>query len=221
MIQDEDIASIILYEDNHLLALDKPPLLLTQDSPRVSLSLESVARRYIKKRDQKTGEAFLHAIHRLDKEACGVVLFAKSSKGLSRLNQAMREKRFSKSYLAVVQGAMKDKQGVWEDAISHGHLKAIIGEKKGSRQAKLSFRVIEQNSRLAHLMINLDTGKYHQIRVQSASRGHPILGDTKYGSCFKGKVGGIALCHKTLQFVHPVTQQPIIIDSKQSLEAWL
>ncbi|PCI76626.1 RNA pseudouridine synthase [Candidatus Aerophobetes bacterium] len=211
----------ILYEDNHLLALDKPPLLLTQDSPQSTRSLESLARDYIKERDQKKAGVYLHAVHRLDKEACGVVLFAKTSKALSRLNKAMREGKFSKEYHAVVEGYVSGDEGEWENFISHGSHRAIIGKREGCSKAVLAFKCLKRGANRTHLHIDLKTGKYHQIRAQSSHRSHPVLGDKKYGSCFKGKTGGIALLHKTLQLEHPTTHVLIVIESKQDVKAWL
>lgn len=215
------IKPIILFEDNHFLALDKPAMVLTQDSPIVHTSLESGARAFIKERDGKPGKVYLHAAHRLDKEAFGIVLLVKTSKALSRLHKTIQTGGFSKHYLALVAGKPETDQGVWEDWLTHGHLKAFVGKKEGARFAKLSFEVSAKYGSCSLLSIQLETGRYHQVRVQSSHRDLPIAGDEKYGSHIKSGGKGIALCHKTLKFTHPVTKEEVVIESKQGMSAWL
>lgn len=211
----------ILYEDNHLLILDKPAMLLTQDGLEGKDSLETLARRFIKERDEKPGNVYLHAVHRLDKEAFGIVVLAKTSKALTRLNQAMQKKDFSKQYLAIVEGVFSVESGCWEDWISHGSHRAIIGKKEGAKKAKLTFEVLKKGRKSTLVRIDLETGRYHQIRAQSSHRGHPILGDKKYGSAFKGSMQGIALCHHKFSLTHPISKQLISVQSKQTIDASL
>lgn len=203
----------ILFEDNHLLVLDKPAMMLTQDAPSGGDSLESLARSFIKERDEKPGKVYLHAVHRLDKEAFGVVLFAKTSKALTRLHKQMQTGGFSKHYLALVEGKVEQEHGSWEDWLTHGDRRALVGKREGAKRAKLRFDLIEAREEQSLLSIHLETGRYHQIRVQSSHRGHPIVGDKKYGGRNAGQ--GIALCHKTLKLTHPVTQEELTFESGQ------
>lgn len=198
-----------LFEDNHLLVLNKPGGLLTQPDNTGQDSLEAQAKSWIKKKDQKKGNVYLHAVHRIDKPVSGVVLFAKTSKALSRLNASMREKETRKIYSAWVEGTLSSNEGVLEDFMVHDDFRAAIvpsGHPDG-KKARLSYRVIEKREGKTLLEIQLETGRYHQIRLQFSSRGHPILGDKKYGSKQPYKPHCIALHHRLFEIPHPVTKE--------------
>jgi 23S rRNA pseudouridine1911/1915/1917 synthase len=207
----------ILYEDNHLLALEKPSGLATQPTPSDENSLETQAKAMIKVRDQKKGGVFLHAIHRLDKATSGIVLFAKTQKALSRLMQAFKENSCEKEYLALVYGAPS--QGILQDFLLHGDHQAHIVPPThlGAKEAVLTITSVEPFQlqgleNISLLTIQLQTGRYHQIRAQLAHHGFPIIGDAKYGSIFSFPKG-IALHHSRLSFPHPTRGEIIIIRS--------
>lgn len=196
----------VIYLDNHLLVLYKRAGLLTQPSPQEADSLELQAKAYIKERFSKKGNVFLHAVHRLDRAASGLVLFARTSKALKRLQEAFRKRDCQKIYLARVEG--KGLQG--GDLchfLRHDHMRAklVSPQAKGARQATLRYRVIEESEKNTKVEIELFTGRYHQIRAQFAAIGHPILGDQKYGAKQASKSPGIQLEHCTLKIKHPVS----------------
>lgn len=201
----------IIFEDNHLLCVSKPAGLLTQPSGTQQENLEDKAKAWLKEKYQKKGNVFLHAIHRLDKPVSGLVLFAKSAKALSRLNEAIRQKKIKKTYLALLQGQLPAKKGLLENPLQHKSFRAQIDE--NGKPARLSFHVIETKSNLSLVEIVLDTGRYHQIRVQFAEIGCPILGDEKYGSSSPYHKKGIALHHFRLEFFHPVTNEWLLLES--------
>jgi 23S rRNA pseudouridine1911/1915/1917 synthase len=205
----------VIFCDNHLLLLDKPPGLPTQAEGGLK-SLESWGREWVKKRFNKPGSVFLHAIHRLDKPVSGLVLFARTSKALLRLNEAVRERRVKKTYLARIEGVMENPSGELIHYLLHGDHKASLcsPENPEGKKAILTYRVLEESPSESLVEIDLDTGRYHQIRIQFSAIGHPILGDAKYSSRVKYREGAIALLHKKLQFSHPVSKENLIYYSK-------
>jgi 23S rRNA pseudouridine1911/1915/1917 synthase len=199
----------IIYCDNHLLALDKPCGMLTQPSGTDLMSLECWAKAYLKEKFQKKGNVFLEAVHRLDRGASGIVLFARTSKALSRCQEHLRKKEWEKTYLAFVEGPLEEDEGMFEDLLQHDDHRATIGQE--GKLSTLFFKVLKREKGGALVEIKLVTGRYHQIRVQFASRGHPIFGDEKYGS--KKSFQGIALHHAELIAIHPVTYEKICFKS--------
>jgi 23S rRNA pseudouridine1911/1915/1917 synthase len=204
----------ILYEDNHLLFVNKPAGLLTQPTEECDQSLESLAKAYIKERYEKKGNVYLHAVHRLDKETSGIVLFAKTSKALSRMNEAMRLRQIQKYYMALIEGTLKEKKGTLTHHLSHGSHKAELGFGK---ESVLVYRVLKEGDGLSLVEVELETGRYHQIRAQFAARGHPIVGDKKYGSTYPFASSAIALCHYKMICEHPVSHKELIIESQPPL----
>lgn len=194
----------VIFEDNHLLVVNKPGGLLTQPSGTEQDSLEARAKLWLKQKYAKPGNVFLEAVHRLDKPVSGIVLFAKTSKALSRLNAAMRDKRSKKCYLAHVEGNVIAEEGVLEHYLAHDEYQARVVKESEGKLARLSYRVKERFPEKTVLEVVLDTGRYHQIRVQLAAVGHPIVGDKRYGSKMEWKEGQIALCHYCLEIPHPV-----------------
>ena len=209
----------ILYEDNHLLALDKPAGLLTQPSGAVIDSLETQAKSFIKERDRKPGNVFLHPVHRLDSQASGIVLFAKTQKALERLSASMRAQEFRKIYVAMVAGPKAPEEGVYVDFLLHGDHRALVVDSShaGAKRSELVVSSVQANGpNQWRLTIDLITGRYHQIRVQLASRGFPILGDAKYGSAIPFATNTIALHHCQISFPHPTLHTTILIEAPEA-----
>ena len=203
----------ILYEDNHLLFVNKKAGLLTQPTPLVSKSLEEEAKLYIKEKYQKSGAVFLHAIHRLDRLASGIVLFAKSSKALSRVNETLRGQGIKKEYLAIVEGQVKIERRTLEHFLVHDEHKARVAtsNERGAKRSTLTYETLKAEKDKTLLRIALTTGRYHQIRAQLAAISHPILGDEKYGSKTPFFNDAIALHHFHMEFPHPVSKEIISV----------
>jgi 23S rRNA pseudouridine1911/1915/1917 synthase len=199
---------IPLFEDNHLLVLNKPAGLLTQPSGTEQESLEQQAKAWLKAVYHKRGNVFLEAIHRLDKPVSGVVVFGKTSKALSRLNASMRAKKSRKIYWAWVEGEISLNEGTLEHFLFHDefHAKVVDADHPAGKMACLNFKVLKRKSGRTLLEIELSTGRYHQIRLQLTAVGHPIWGDHKYGAKQKYESGAIALHHQHLELPHPISQ---------------
>ena len=195
----------ILFEDNHLLCLNKPFGLATQPSLHNEISLEGIAKAYIKNTYNKPGNVFLHAVHRLDKVTSGIVIFAKTSKALSRLNEALRNHEIEKTYVAKVEGVCREPQGVLEHHLVHGEHKAYVSKSKEAKKCRLTYKVVETGASTTTLEIFLVSGRFHLIRAQLAAFGHPIVGDSLYGAKTAFQAGAIALWHTMARFTHPVT----------------
>ena len=199
----------VLFEDNHLLALNKPKGLATQKSSGNEDNLEDQAKAYIKRTKNKPGDVFLHPIHRLDKPTSGVVLFAKTSKALSRLQEMMREGKIKKTYVAICEGKLDPKEATLKHNLLHKSHRAEVS--KEGKPCILHYKVSEYTKDTSIVSVELVTGRYHQIRAQFSAIGHPILGDSKYDSKMPYKRDTIALHHKKLEFIHPVTKELVEI----------
>lgn len=205
----------ILFEDNHLLVIEKPAGIPTQKSKDCEESLEEQAKAFLKKRDRKPGQVFLHPIHRLDKAVSGIVVFAKTSKSLSRLNAFIREKKAKKTYHALVESTDLE-SGVLEHYLRHDAFQAYVSLEKidsETRWARLTYKVIEKRESCSLVEIELDTGRYHQIRAQFGFINAPILGDYKYGSKTRLKAASIALHHSHFEILHPITKRSLLFSS--------
>lgn len=202
----------ILYEDNHLLCLNKPAGITTQPQADGSISLEEIAKAYIKERDHKPGNVYLHAIHRLDKPTSGIVVFAKTKKALTRMQEALRKREIKKTYLALVEGILKKKRGTVEIALRHDAHKAEVDTTKGKKSC-LTYTVLEEHMHHSLVAIELITGRYHQIRATFSYLRHPIIGDKKYGSATKYFPHSIGLHHAKMSFMHPIKQVLITIEA--------
>ena len=206
----------ILYEDNHLLAVNKPAGIPTQGSLPGESSLVQVAKQYIKSRYSKPGNVYLGVVSRLDSKVTGVVVFARTSKAAARLNSQFAAGEPRKVYWAVVEREPQPHVGECVDWLVHDDARrrvVVASEKENSpesKQAKLTFSTLRQVSAGWLVEIQLETGRKHQIRVQLASRGWPIVGDTKYGSTTKWPKG-IALHARQLELLHPVQGTPLLL----------
>ncbi len=204
----------ILYEDNHLLVVNKPAGLLTQPSGTKQNNLEDLCKSYIKTKCKKTGAVFLEAVHRLDKPVSGVVVFARTSKALTRLHTAIREKNCQKTYIAAVEGVPTSLEGTLDDDIVHlSHAASVDANHPKAKNAVLHYKLIGHWEKGAILEIILETGRYHQIRIQLASMGCPIKGDFKYGSKIPFENDCIALHHARMEISHPVSGLPLLFES--------
>ncbi len=192
----------ILYEDNHLCVAYKPPgfVVPIENHPVTSLEGFLIAH-YQQKLKKET--VFLRPIHRLDKPVGGIVVFARSSKGLKRLQEAQKKKGFDKFYVALTDSKMMSYKGDLINELIHGDHRAEI-VKSGGKLSKLSYRVLKQGSQKSLVCIRLHTGRYHQIRVQFQSVGSPIVGDAKYGSLSHWIKDSIALFHTKIILPHPI-----------------
>lgn len=205
----------VLYEDNHCLVVDKPAGLLTMGDHTGQTTLVDLARDYLRKKYQKPGNVFVGVVHRLDRPVSGIVLLARTSKAASRLSEQFRRRSPQKSYLAVVEGDVSLNSGELHDRIAKDrdrNLVSIVGKDEPGQDCALRFTRRARHGRLSLLEIQLLTGRSHQIRVQLAARGWPIVGDRKYGS--KTIVDGfIALHAASLTFEHPTTRESLTVAS--------
>ena len=187
---------------------------MTQPSGTEQENLESSARRMAQEKYGKPGNVFLEAVHRLDKPVSGIVVFARTSKALSRLQASMRAKESRKIYHALVEKVPNPSEGTLEHYLVHDDYHAAVADKSApnAKLARLLYRHLGQRGKYQLLEIELDTGRYHQIRVQLAAAGCPIIGDEKYGGiAWAGS--SIALHHFRMQFPHPITHQMLTFES--------
>ncbi len=205
----------IVYEDNHLLAVAKPAGLLVQGDRSGDRTLLDIAKVYLKKKHGKPGNVYLGLVHRLDRPVSGVVVLARTSKAAGRLSQQFRESTVTKIYLAVVAGIPDERSGelvahLAEKGDAQGKTRASRQPFTGSREARLSYTVVEQAPDRSLVQVQPITGRRHQIRAQFAMLGHPILGDVKYGSRERLPGRRIALHASRLIVKHPVGQREMV-----------
>jgi 23S rRNA pseudouridine1911/1915/1917 synthase len=212
----------VLYEDNHCLAVAKPARVLTAGDKTGDVSLLEMAREYLKEKYQKPGNVFVGLVHRLDRPVSGVVLFARTSKAAARLSEQFREGTISKVYHAIVEGTVKGPSGEFVDWLLKNEptntVRSVDPDTPGARESCLRFRRIRVSRELTLLEITPATGRSHQIRVQLATRGHPIHGDGKYGSKYSLQ-GTIALHAAQLTFDHPTRHEPVTVSAPDP-ESW-
>lgn len=210
-----DRSFTVLYEDNHLLIVNKAAGILVQGDRTGDTPLSEHCKKYIKEKYQKPGDVFLGVVHRLDRPVSGVVVLARTSKALERMNALFRDKETTKTYWAV--SAHKPPQA--EGTLIHWLLKddkknkttVFKKETTGTLRAELNYRMIAGNNGLYLLEVNPITGRPHQIRVQLASMGCPIKGDVKYGDSSPNEDGSICLHARRLEFLHPVKKEPVSV----------
>lgn len=202
----------ILYEDNHVLAVVKPPGIPTQGAAAGKASLVSQAKEYLRRRYRKPGNVFLGVVSRLDLSTSGVVVFARTSKAAARLSEQFRQRHVAKTYWALVEGIVQPAAAELVDYLAkdEAQQKMIVVDKHcpGAQEAKLSYRVTQKLEGVSLVEIALETGRKHQIRLQFAARKHPVVGDKKYGSR-RPFAAGIALHCRRLVVEHPVKKTPL------------
>lgn len=211
MFRPEDI----LYEDNHLLVVNKHCGDLVQPDPSGESALEDQIKAYLKVRDAKPGAVFLGVVHRIDRPVSGAVLFAKSSKALTRLNEMLRQGRIRKSYWALTEQTPSPEEGelhhyIVRDA-RNNRSRAYDAPKPESKEALLRYRTLGRGTHYTLVEVELLTGRHHQIRAQLAKIGCPIRGDLKYGAARSNRDGSISLHARSIEFVHPVRKEPLRI----------
>ena len=199
----------ILHLDNHLLIVNKPPLLLTLPTLKVKDSVLTRAQETIREIYKKKGNVFVHPVHRLDRVASGIVVSAKTSKALSRLNEQIKEGGWKKTYVLRFEGKLPSNEGTLRHYLEKGDYHTKVVEEGKGKEAVLHYRKTSENK----AEVDLITGRYHQIRAQFSHIGCPICGDRKYGAKTKGKQHGIDLHHKSLVFKHPILQELLTINS--------
>lgn len=205
----------VLYEDNHLIAINKRPGDIVQGDKTGDKPLSEIVKQYIKEKYNKPGNVYLGVPHRLDRPTSGVVVFAKSSKALPRLNKLFAEKEAKKTYWAIVKKQPPLQSGAlihWlvrnsKQNKSYANKKEVPNSKKGI----LEYKIIKKLDTFFLLEIDLKTGRHHQIRAQLTALGSPIKGDLKYGFDRSNKDGSIHLHARKLSFIHPVKKEPLII----------
>ena len=206
----------VLYEDNHIIAVNKTCNEIVQGDKTGDMPLSEMVKAYIKEKYDKPGEVFLGVTHRLDRPTSGVVLFARTSKALTRLNEMFRShEQIKKTYWAIVQGCPKQLEARLENYLTRNERlnKSFIAKPgaKEAKQAVLSYRTLARGENYTLLEIDLETGRHHQIRCQLASIGCPVKGDLKYGAKRSNQDGGICLHARKIEFIHPVKKEPICI----------
>lgn len=197
---------IVLYEDNHLLVLCKPPGMLVQGDQTGDPTLLDLAKAYIKRVSNKPGNVYLGLVHRLDRPASGVIVFARTSKAAGRLMKQFQRRQIGKIYHCLAEGEIPP-GGEWRDRIERCGATSLISA--GEPNAVLRFTRVQFKAGVSQAEVQLLTGKHHQIRVQFASRGFPLLGDFRYGSKIKFPGRSIALHARELQIIHPIRQEPL------------
>lgn len=203
----------VLYEDNHIIVVEKIINIPTQADKSGDIDMCSLIKQYIKEKYSKPGDVFLGIVHRLDRPVGGIMVFAKTSKAASRLSEEIRMRRFKKQYLAVVHGQLKEKQATLENYLLKDTKTNIVkveeNDINGAKKATLDYKVLAYKDSKTLLKINLHTGRPHQIRVQFANIGNPLVGDIKYG---KDDGKNIALWAYKISFKHPTKDEVIEIE---------
>ena len=215
----------ILYEDNHLIIVEKPVNMPVQADQSQDLDLLTYIKADIKERYNKPGNVYVGLIHRLDRPVGGAIVFAKTSKAASRMADLLRKQEINRTYLAVVRGKVIRRQGrltdfVWKDR-QKNEVYVVHKHKEGAKKAVLDYTLIESKQDVSLVKVQLQTGRSHQIRVQMKQLGHPLYGDQKYGQHVNKRGQQIALWSHTISFIHPVKREEIqVICSPPKVNPW-
>jgi len=213
----------ILLEDNHLLIVNKLPSEIVQGDKTGDEPLSESLKKYLKVKYNKPGNVFMGVVHRLDRPVSGAVIFAKTSKALTRLNNMVKERSVKKTYWAVVKEPLPDEHGVLKHFLVRNQRKnKSFAYKKpvaNSKEAILTYKMIATSKDYYLLEIDLQTGRHHQIRAQLAATGCPIKGDLKYGFSRSNPDASISLHARKIEFVHPIKKEPVIITAPPPQDA--
>lgn len=207
----------VLFEDNHIIIVNKRAGDIVQGDKTQDKPLSEVVKEYIKEKYNKPGNVFLGVVHRLDRPTSGIVIFARTSKALERLNKMLREKSIQKTYWAVVKSAPKKESGTLINFLKKNpkNNKSSVFQKEiaGSKRAVLHYQTIKKLDNYSLLEVDLETGRHHQIRAQLSFLGSPIKGDLKYGFPRSNKDGSIHLHARKIDFIHPVNKEKVSLSS--------
>ena len=228
MIQGSDYSEIeVLYEDNHLIVVNKKASDIVQGDKTGDVTMPDTIKEFLKEKYNKPGNVFCGVVHRLDRPTSGAVVFAKTSKALTRLNEQFRDKSTKKTYWAVVEQEPKEKSGTLVHYLKKNEKQnksyASLTETPGSKKASLEYKLIAKSDKYFLLEIELHTGRHHQIRVQLSTIGCIIKGDVKYGARRSNTDGSIHLHARFLDINHPTTKELIKITApvpNESLWQW-
>ena len=202
----------VIFEDNHLLVVEKPINIPVCEDSSKDLDFLSILKNYIKIKYNKPGNVYLGLVHRLDRPVGGIMVFAKTSKAAARLSNQVSNHTFKKTYIAVVEGEIK-KEDTFVDYLykdTKKNMSYVVSRDKG-KEAILNYKLLNYKDNFSLVEINLKTGRSHQIRVQFSSRGYPLVGDARYNKNHDGKTN-VALFAKKLEFVHPVTKKNLCFE---------
>lgn len=209
------ISARILYEDNHLIAINKMSSEIVQGDRTGDKTMPDEIKAYLKDKYNKPGNVFCGVIHRLDRPTSGVILFARTSKGLERMNKQFRDKLTTKTYWAILENKPPQNNGKLIHFLKKNEKQnksyPVGKETKGSKEAILSYQLISSSERYHLVQVELETGRHHQIRAQFSSIGCCVKGDLKYGAKRSNQDGSICLHSRKLEFNHPTTQEEIFL----------
>ena len=207
----------VIYEDNHIIIVNKRSGEIVQGDKTGDRPLSDIVKDYIKEKYAKPGAVFLGVVHRLDRPVSGLVVFARTSKALSRLNKMFAEGEVHKTYLAITKNAPRDNEGTLTHWLVRNEKQnksyAYEQEKPNAKKAILKYHVLSHSDNYSLIEVQLLTGRHHQIRCQLAAIGCPIKGDLKYGAPRSNPDGSISLLSRRVEFVHPVSKETIIAEA--------
>lgn len=212
----------VVYEDNHIIVVYKQPGEIVQGDKTGDKPLSDMIKEFLKEKYNKPGNVFCGVVHRIDRPVAGLVVFAKTSKALTRLNEMLRKGEMHKTYWALVEGKRKFKEDRLTDyLISDGRMNKTFRARPADKDQKkciLEYKTIAEGDRYSLLEVNLITGRKHQIRAQLSLSGTPIKGDLKYGAKRSNRDGGISLLARRIEFIHPVSKQKIVLEAEPTPE---
>ena len=207
----------VVYEDNHIIIVNKQSGEIVQGDKTGDRPLSDIVKDYIKEKYQKPGAVFLGVAHRLDRPVSGLVVFARTSKALARLNKMFAEGEVHKTYWAIVKNAPRTSEGTLEHWLVRNEKQnksyAYDHERPNAKKAILKYRALSHSDNYTLLEVNLMTGRHHQIRCQLAAMDCPIKGDLKYGAPRSNPDGSISLMARRVEFIHPVSKAPIVVEA--------
>jgi 23S rRNA pseudouridine1911/1915/1917 synthase len=213
-----DLASIssrILLEDNHLIIVNKLPSEIVQGDKTGDQPLSELLKEYIKEKYDKPGDVFLGVVHRIDRPVSGAVVFARTSKALSRMTDLIRKREIKKTYWAIVKNRPPEDEATLTHFLSRNEAKnksfVSKSDVNGAKEAILSYKNLAKSNDYFLLEVNLETGRHHQIRAQLAAIGCPIKGDLKYGFARSNPDASISLHARSVEFIHPIQKEPVLV----------